>query len=110
MPKLRRIDLEDREEIRRELLRVVEELKEKLPVSRVYLFGSFARGKVHEGSDIDLLIVGDFPERVFTRIERVLELTDLPIEPLVYTPAEFEELVRAGNPFILRVLREGKEL
>ena len=45
-----------------------------------------------------------------TRIERVLELTDLPIEPLVYTPAEFEELVRAGNPFILRVLREGKEL
>ena len=110
MPKLRRIDLEDREGIRRELLRFVEELKEKLPVSRVYLFGSFARGKVHEGSDIDLLIVGDFPERVFTRIERVLELTDLPIEPLVYTPAEFEELVRAGNPFILRVLREGKEL
>lgn len=45
-----------------------------------------------------------------TRIERVLELTDLPIEPLVYTPAEFEELVRARNPFILRVLREGKEL
>ena len=110
MPKLRRIDLEDREGIRRELLRFVEELKEKLPVSRVYLFGSFARGNVHEGSDIDLLIVGDFPERVFTQIERVLELTDLPIEPLVYTPAEFEELVRAGNPFILRVLREGKEL
>ena len=45
MPKLRRIDLEDREGIRRELLRFVEELKEKLPVSQVYLFGSFARGK-----------------------------------------------------------------
>ena len=45
MPKLRRIDLEDREGIRRELLRFVEELKEKLPVSRVYLFDSFARGK-----------------------------------------------------------------
>ena len=87
MPKLRRIDLEDREGIRRELLRFVEELKEKLPVSQVYLFGSFACGKVHEESDIDLLIVGDFPERVFTRIERVLELTDLPIEPLVYTSA-----------------------
>ena len=110
MPKLRRIDLENREGIRRELLRFVEKLKEELPVSRVYLFGSFARDEVHEGSDIDLLIVGDFPERVFTRIERVLELTELPIEPLVYTPAEFEELVRPGNPFILHVLREGKEL
>jgi len=85
-------------------------LKERLPVSKVYLFGSFARGKVHEGSDIDLLVVGDFHERLFSRIERVLELTDLPIEPLVYTPAEFEELVRTANPFVLRVLQEGKEL
>ena len=45
-----------------------------------------------------------------TRIERILELTDLPSEPLEYTSAEFEELVRARNPFILRVLREEREL
>ena len=110
MPKLCRIDLEDREGIHKELLRFVAVVKERLPVSKVYLFGSFARGKVHEGSDIDLLVVGDFHERLFSRIERVLELTDLPIEPLVYTPPEFEELVRTANPFILRVLQEGKEL
>ena len=110
MPKLCRIDLEDREGIHRELLKFVGVLKERLPVSKVYLFGSFAHGRVHEGSDIDLIIVGDFQERLFTRIERVLELTDLPIEPLVYTPAEFDEMIKNANPFLLRALREGKEL
>ena len=110
MPKLCRIDLEDRERIHRELLRFVGVLKERLPVSKVYLFGSFANGRVHEGSDIDLIIVGDFQERLFARIERVLELTDLPIEPLVYTPAEFDDMIKNENPFLLRALREGKEL
>jgi hypothetical protein len=110
MPKLCRIDLEDREGIHRELLRFVGVLKERLPVSKVYLFGSFAHNKVHEGSDIDLIIIGDFQERLFARIEHVLELTDLPIEPLVYTPTEFEEMIKNENPFLLRALREGKEL
>ncbi len=110
MPKLCRIDLEDREGIHKELLRFVEVLKQKLPVSQVYLFGSFAHGKVHEGSDIDLVIIGDFQERLFARIEQVLQLTDLPIEPLVYTPAEFEEMVKNANPFLLHVLQEGRKL
>jgi hypothetical protein len=85
-------------------------LKRRLPVSKVYLFGSFARGDVHEGSDIDLIIVGDFRERLFKRIERVLELTDLPIEPLVYTHVEIDEMKKNGNPLILHALKEGKEL
>jgi len=110
MPKLCRIDLANREEIHRELLRFVGTLKERLPVSKVYLFGSFAHGRVHEGSDIDLITVGDFQERLFARIERVLELTDLPIEPLVYTSAEFDDMIKNANPFLLRALREGKEL
>jgi len=110
MPKLCRIDLEEREGIHKELLRFVEVLKEKLPVSQVYLFGSFAHGKVHEGSDIDLVIIGDFQERLFARIEQVLQLTDLPIEPLVYTPAEFEEMIKNENPFLLHVLQEGRKL
>ncbi|MEA3355752.1 MAG: nucleotidyltransferase domain-containing protein [Candidatus Bipolaricaulota bacterium] len=85
-------------------------MKRRLPVSEVYLFGSFARGDIHEGSDIDLIIVGDFNERLFKRIERVLELTDLPIEPLVYTREEIDEMIKEGNPLILHALKEGKEL
>lgn len=52
------------------------ELKERFGCD-VYLYGSFARGEIHEGSDIDLIIVGDFKERFFDRIGKILELTVL---------------------------------
>jgi len=31
-------------------------------VKEVYLYGSFVKGEIHEDSDIDLIIVGDFKE------------------------------------------------
>jgi len=110
MPKLCRINLEHHAEIYEQLVDFVETLKRRLPVSKVYLFGSFGRGDIHEGSDIDLIIVGDFKERLFKRIERVLELTELPIEPLVYTREEIDKMIKEGNPLILHALKEGKEL
>jgi predicted nucleotidyltransferase len=74
-------------------------------VKEVYLFGSFAKDEIHEGSDIDLLIIGDFQERFFDRIGKVLDLTDLPIEPLVYTEKEFKTLKKTQNPFITEILK-----
>lgn len=110
MPKLRRVNIERREEILEDLKKFVKELKEKLPVQEVFLYGSFATGNIHEGSDIDLIIVGDFKEKFVERIGRILEMTDLPIEPLVYTPKEFQAMQEGGNPFILEVLKNGKKL
>jgi len=74
-------------------------------VTEVYLYGSFAKGEIHEGSDMDLLIIGDFSERFFDRIGKILDLTELPIEPLVYTVEEFEEFKKSQNPFIMEVLK-----
>jgi len=73
------------------------------------MFGSFARGEIHEGSDIDLIVVGDFKERFFERISKIIEMTDLPIEPLVYTKEEFEEM-KINNPFIKDILKTAKKL
>ncbi|MGV9172692.1 MAG: nucleotidyltransferase domain-containing protein [Promethearchaeia archaeon] len=87
----------------------MQRLKKELPVNFIYLFGSFAKNKVHEGSDIDLLIVGEFTEPFLKRIEKVLDLTDLPIEPLVYTPQEFKEMFDAKNPLIREVVKTGKK-
>lgn len=105
MYKLCRIDIENREGIIEQLKTFVSELKDLLPVKEVYLYGSFAKGEIHEGSDIDLLIIGQFPERFFERIGKILELTDLPIEPLVYTEEEFREMVNSENPFIKEVMK-----
>ena len=76
-------------------------------VSTIILYGSFSRGDFHEGSDVDLIVVGDFRERPHKRAAAILGLTDLPVEPLCYTDEEFTELVRNENPFILQALAEG---
>jgi len=108
MRKLCRIDIGKSEEILEELKRFVGDLKERLGCD-VYLYGSFAREDVHEGSDIDLIIVGDFRERFFERIEKILELTDLPVEPLAYTREEFERM-KEENSFIKEAVKEAIRL
>ncbi len=110
MHKLCRINIRNSEELVRKIKEFAHYLKKILPVNEVYLFGSFAKREIHEGSDIDLLIIGDFKERFFDRIGKVLDLTDLPIQPLVYTKEEFEEMKKNGNPLILEILKTGIRL
>lgn len=76
-------------------------------MSEIIVFGSYARGDLNEGSDIDLLIVGDFKEKFHKRIASVLGLTDLPIEALCYTEEEFREMIMNDRGFISEVLKEG---
>ncbi len=77
---------------------------------KVIVFGSYARGDIHEGSDLDLLIIKDTPERFTDRIGTVLRACsfDTAIEPLVYTHAELQRMIDRRNDFILTALREGK--
>jgi len=77
----------------------------------VILFGSFARGDINEGSDVDICVVADFKERFLDRIKTLLKLNEgLPLEPIGYTPEEFKRMEDEKNPFILEVKREGKVL
>ena len=85
-------------------------LRRDFPVEAVYLFGSFARCDEHEGSDIDLLVVGELPGRVFDRVGEVLRRTRLPVEPIVLSPSTFERRRREGHPVIAAVLRDGVRL
>jgi len=108
MLKLCRIDIKGSKKIDKEFINFFKKLKERYNVKHIYLYGSYARNEFNEGSDIDLLIVGDFIEKFNDRIANVLMLTDLPIEPLCYTPKEFEEMKKKENPFILNVIKESK--
>ncbi len=89
--------------------RIVERFKPKL----IILFGSRARGDWVPGSDYDLLIIGDFTEKLLDRIDKVLEaIEDLPIpmEPHPYTVEEAEKMLLKGNVLIIDALEEGKPL
>jgi hypothetical protein len=78
----------------------------------VLLFGSFASGEINEGSDVDILVVADFKQDFLDRISILMDLNEfgLPLEPVGYTPEEFEQMKDGGNPFILEVLDKGKVL
>lgn len=104
MYKLCNLDIRGGEKINAELMKFVDDLRQRFNIKSVYLHGSYARGDFNEGSDIDLVIVGDFKEGFKDRIGTILAMTDLPIEPLCYTEDEFEKMLRDENPFILSVV------
>ena len=99
-----RVDIGKGEGVYREIdakLRLfVKEVRKKYDVHKIIVFGSFVRKDLNEGSDIDIIIVGDFKERFHKRIVNILDLTDLPIEPLCYTVEEFDRMVDEKNLFI----------
>ena len=96
------------EELEEKLAAIIEQIAAYRP-QRVILFGSIARGDHHALSDADLLIVKETDTPFLDRIAEVLALCDydIPVEPLVYTPQELEQMLREGNSFIESALREG---
>lgn len=81
----------------------------KFNLKKIIIFGSFARGDYHKGSDLDLVIVGEFKERFIDRIGKIIELnkSDLEIEAMVYTEEEFKKMIKERRPFIEQALEEG---
>jgi predicted nucleotidyltransferase len=69
-------------------------------VSEVYAYGSFARDDLHEGSDIDLLVVADYPGRSVDLVGEILRRTDLPVEPLVIRPETLRRRLADGHPLL----------
>lgn len=112
MLKLRRVDIERSEEVLRKIDDYVNEVVCKLNPILVILFGSFAKQDINEGSDVDILVVADFKEDFLDRIRVLMDLNmfKIPVEPIGYTPTEFEEMRRKRNPFILEILETGKTM
>ena len=81
----------------------------KFNLKKIIIFGSFARGDYHKGSDLDLIIVGEFKERFIDRIGKIIELndSDLEIDVMVYTEEEFQKMIKERRPFVVQALEEG---
>ena len=81
----------------------------KFNLKKIIIFGSFAREDYHKGSDLDLIIVGEFKERFVDRISKIIELndSDLEIDAMVYTEEEFQKMIQDRRPFIEQALEEG---
>jgi len=94
-----------------EARRYANEVRRHLPVEKVYLFGSYAKGTADELSDVDVaFFLRDYGGK--TRFDVGVQLLDfclnykIYLEPLVFEISEIER----NNPFVNEILRTGLEL
>ena len=77
----------------------------------VVLIGSRSRFNFNIGSDIDLLLIGNWiNDKLFDRIDEIKEKMEIPLLPIdffLYQPQEIHILIDQGNPMILDGFTEG---
>jgi predicted nucleotidyltransferase len=80
---------------------------------KVILFGSYAYGTPHKESDLDLFVLMDSAESMPSRMTRVYQVAEAPflsMDVLVFTPAELQARLEAGDQFYFDLLARGKML
>lgn len=83
--------------------------RKNVKVSKIILFGSYARGDYREDSDIDVIVISDdfapmdYWERIDFLSETIYELFE-PIEATSFTTKEWE----ASDSFLVDYAREGE--
>lgn len=89
---------------------IMQDIANALPkeVETAVVFGSVARGEEQATSDLDLLVLGeDLSEiRVNARLKPVGRKHRREINASVFSPKEFEQLLRQGNGFVLGIVNQ----
>jgi len=102
------------DELDQKLDEIVRRLRETFSPVAIYLFGSYAYGTPHAGSDIDLLVVvEDSPLDAYSRdaaAYQALGPVGVAKDIQVYTRKEFEERAALSVSFERTVKRKGKVL
>jgi uncharacterized protein len=80
-----------------------------LTFDKVLLFGSYAKGMAHEGSDIDLLLISKrFTNDIFDNLKKYSKVNIR--YPMVEThPYSFKEFTE-GDEFLHQIMEEGIEI
>ena len=102
-----------RNDLHRELDRIVGVLVEEYRPEKIILYGSLAGGEVHEWTDIDLVVIKNTKTPYFERLFELSMLTRprLAVDFFVYTPEEFEEAVADKRWFFVHeIIEKGKVL
>lgn len=103
----------DRGRTIRQIRKTMKETQAKhAEIERVILFGSLPRGDAVPGSNAGILLVLrdsslPFHER---SVYYMPECAGIGVDLFAYTRAKIEEIINSNNTFILRVLKECKDL
>ena len=92
---------------------VARRIAEKFDPEQIVLFGSYAYGKPHPYSDVDLLVVMKTQARARVKqleIARALSPHQFGMDILVRSPQQLKERLAMGDYFLREILTKGKIL
>ncbi len=102
-----------------EALELVKDFKKRIAkkfgIERIILFGSFATGRTHKWSDIDLLVISNKIRKKSKFMSKlswewhVEQEKDFPVDFICYTPKEFEKMKNEVT-IVRQALEEGIEV
>lgn len=89
--------------------RFIERATRELRPLALILFGSLARGDYHQRSDADFCVILDEPlPSPFAGYDRVVACDPSGVvQPLVYSPEQFRQMVQEANGLALEVMADG---
>jgi len=84
-----------------------------IPVERIILFGSQARGNIISDSDVDLLIIQKDIESnkvVRRKVDALFRGRNFPMDIIVCRKEEYDMDIQAGHPLFIEIFEDGKVL
>lgn len=95
----------------KDIRRIVERIVALDNPEHIYLFGSYAKGNAHEGSDVDLLIVAPSTLPRLHRgkaVKAALSAFPCHFDLLFFTPQELADEMRHAYSFISSIMASGQ--
>lgn len=94
---------------------LVKRLVSEYAPQKIILFGPYAFGRPNQDSDIDLFIIKETSEKLPQRMDRVRRLVTgihrgIPFDPIILTPQEVDQRLKAGDQFIAEIIQRGEVL
>lgn len=90
--------------------RTIQRLIRAFSPERIVLFGSYAKGTVHSGSDVDLLVIANLEGNPALHQRRARQLAAdcfPPVDVVLATPTDVAGAATAKSPFLLSILGTG---
>ncbi|MCX6089731.1 MAG: nucleotidyltransferase domain-containing protein [Candidatus Atribacteria bacterium] len=104
-------DFHNREKLlNQELSRYLRLLTKHGAPEKVILFGTLAEGRIHEWSDIDLVVIERTTLPFYQRLRKIRKLLqpEVGMDILIYTPDKFDQLCTERPFFREEIIAKGK--
>ena len=96
-----------------QLKEITRKLAREFKPEKIILFGSWAWGTPTPESDVDLFIIKPSTQKRLEReksVYRIICKSTIPVDVLVYTPAEVKRRLSFEDPFVTQIVTEGRVL